>query len=122
MRTRQIARPIATLLLATALVISGCKSPLHNHDLMVDKPSKTPVVLRDAQEEVKDGRRASDILPVPQKKEEVKKETKKEKIEKTPEGEIMTTSSGVKILIKKEGGIEILERPRKKPIDLERIH
>lgn len=80
MKTRQRARQITTtLILATALTFTGgCKPPIHG-DIMADKP-KTPVVLRDAQEEVRTPKRMLDAVPVVTEKKDAEGETKKEKL------------------------------------------
>ncbi len=80
MKTRQLVRPIVTLLLATALTTFGCMRSPKGETLMANKPSRASVVLRDAQEEVRSPKRMLDAVPVPQKTEEVKAgETKEEK-------------------------------------------
>lgn len=78
MRNVRVRPVIATLLLATALTTFGCMRSPKGETIMADKPSRASVVLRDAQEEVKSPKRMLDAVPVLQKKEEVKEETKKE--------------------------------------------
>ena len=113
MKLRQKARQITTtLLLATALINFGCMKAPRGETIMGEKP-KTPVVLRDAQEEVKSPKRALDVVP---------QKTEKVKVTKTPEGDILTYPSGMKILKKKDGGVTVLETPEPKPIIKPSIH
>ncbi len=79
---RQRARQVTTtLILATALTFNaGCMKAPRGETLMGDKP-KTPVVLRDAQEEVTLPRRTLDAVPVPTGKKDAEGEIKKEKFD-----------------------------------------
>lgn len=84
MKTRQMTRATATLLLATSLVTFGCKSPLSAGGPMGEKP-RQGVVLRDIPEETKVEKPLT-VVPVPQQK-DVKEG---EKPEIVPQKAIMT--------------------------------
>ncbi|MEK6979653.1 MAG: hypothetical protein AABW86_05500 [Candidatus Micrarchaeota archaeon] len=106
-----MAKATMPLILAAALTTFGCKIPLPGRDSIVDKLPKTPIVLRDAEGEIRAYRKPSEVVPVPLKKEGVKG-----KIEETPQGTVITTEWGMKILKKSDGTVIILERPEKKPM------